>query len=432
MQVRSFAELRTLLKLAPPADTVAGASSASTALDANTILDGLVVLGHSTALSGFVVSSINPRVLLLGHETLLAFQRGVQQVELISAARDESALRFFLLNFRQACNDNANGCSPGDLFTPHIESNWTAVEVRDDEDLKNTPADCRQCHQRGRQVPMLLMRELRSPWTHFFELDPDDQAGSGQPGVRGRDLVRDYRQAKGDEPYGGIPAEAMRHTVALMLQNIVTEGQPLLFDAPAIERERWPYSPNGWPSEPERSATWDSAYQAFKRGEQLALPHFEPRPADVEKQAGLSAAYQQYLAGEIGADELPDLADIFPNDPQLRAEIGLQTEPGATPAQALVQACGACHNDVLDQSISRARFSIDLSRMDRAELDLAIERIELPQAAPGVMPPLGTRQLDPATQAQLLAYLRQDQRSSDDAALLGRAAMIGMTGGGEL
>jgi hypothetical protein len=96
----------------------------------------------------------------------------------------------------------------------------------------------------------------------------------------------------------------------------------------------------------------------------------------------------------------------------------------------LVQACGSCHNDVLDQSLSRALFNIDLARMSRAELDLAIARLKAEPGA-GVMPPPGERQLDPDARAQLIEYLESNVRSSDDDALLGRVARLGMMNGGD-
>jgi mono/diheme cytochrome c family protein len=199
-----------------------------------------------------------------------------------------------------------------------------------------------------------------------------------------------------------------------------------------ILSERWPWTPEaGYASAPLPSATWYRNYEAFKRGEQLALPHFAPMPTDPEKQARLSAAYSSYRAGAMGVEELPDLADIFPDDPEVRAEIGLQTSPDATPAEALVQACGSCHNDVLDQSISRARFNIDLARMSRSELDLAIERLKAEPGAEGAMPPLGRRRLEQQARAELIAYLESNVRSNEDDALLGRAAQIGMMGGGK-
>jgi cytochrome c553 len=387
-----------------------------------------VMLGHSTALSGKLVSPLNPRVFIIRAGTILAFHRGVQQVEIATRDRNTDGLNFFLITFEQSCNKAPSGCSPGDLYTPRIESDWTSVRIEDDEDLKNTPSDCRQCHQRGQDAPLLLMRERDEPWTHFFL--PDQENISTPPEPTGSDLMRAYLAAKGDETYGGIPTVFLRSTVGINLEVAVQRAQPLLFDVRAILNERWPWIPDqGFASEPLPSATWYRNYEAFKRGEELALPHFHPMPTDPDKQARLSAVYASYRAGETGAEELPDLADIFPDDPQVRAEIGLQTEPGATPAQALVQACGACHNDVLDQSITRARFSIDLARMSRAELDVAIERLKAGADA-GAMPPPGERQLDANARAQLIEYLERNVRSSADDALLGRAARIGMMGGG--
>lgn len=130
-----------------------------------------VLLAHSTALNGQLVSPINPRAILVAGLTTLAFTRGVQQVEIITLNRNERALAFYLLDFEQACNRSSTGCVPGDLYTPRIESDWERVTVRDAEELKNTPSDCRQCHQRGRDSPLLLMRELEGPWTHFFQPD---------------------------------------------------------------------------------------------------------------------------------------------------------------------------------------------------------------------------------------------------------------------
>jgi hypothetical protein len=416
--IRSLRDLMTRLDVAFPLE---GSPSAA--------FSQVAILGHSTALSGELVSPLNPRVIIVGSSTLLAFNRGVQQVEIATRDRKTDRLNFFLVTFEQSCNRAPSGCTPGDLYTPRIESDWTNVRVEDDEDLKNTPSDCRQCHQRGRDAPILLMRERDGPWTHFFMSDQDDTSGSPEP--TGIDLTRAYVAAKGDETYGAIPAAFLLSTVGFTLEAAVEPAQPLLFDSTAILNERWPWTPGeGYASEPVPSATWYRNYEAFKRGEQQALPHFDPMPTDPDKQAALSAAYQSYRAGETGAEDLPDLADIFPDDPRVRAELGLQNEPGATPAQALVQACGTCHNDVLDQSISRALFNIDLARMSRAELDVAIARLKAEPDA-GVMPPPGERQLDPNARAQLIEYLGRNVRSSDDDALLGRAARLGMMKGSD-
>lgn len=386
----------------------------------------LVVLNTSTALSGRVVSTLNPRAIMLAREVTLAFSRGVQQIELVSRDRDDRRLKFYLVRFEQACNAEPGGCSPGDLYTPRVEADWTALEIMDDEALKNTASDCRQCHQRAREEPMLLMRELDGPWTHFFQLDVD--SGYGSPEASGVDILRAYHAAKSDEPYGNVPWTALRATVGLTLQNVVDRPQPLVFDGQVFLNERWPYDrKTGFADAPVSSPRWYREYEAFKRGEHLALPHFDPFPTDSGKLAALGDAYRAFLSGELDASELPDLGDIYPDDAQTRAEIGLQTEPGATPAQAIVQACGSCHNDRLDQSLSRARFNIDLSRMERAALDRAIERIQLPLDAPGHMPPREFRQLDADGVQPLIEYLRGDLRTEEDDAFLRQAAELGMS-----
>jgi hypothetical protein len=420
--VRSLRQLEAGLALSALPDEIDDEKAESLAIDPHALVDNVVYLAHSTALSGQLVSSINPRAILLGRETFLAYQRGVQQVEVVAVDRDSGRLNFYLVSFAQACNDEPAGCTPGDLYTQAVERDWTDLALRDDESLKNTPLDCRQCHQRARTEPALLMRELRGPWTHFFAPDQDDPYDPAS-GVTGRTLARDFRRAKGGEAYAGLPALLTRHTAGAVLQNRVGSDQPVNFESEPIDAELNQCELEG---RPRRSARWDASYQAFKRGEQLALPHFEARPFDPEKIEALSDAYTRYRRGEIERDELPDLSDVFPADARVRAELGLQTEPGAAPAELLVQACGACHNDVLDQSLTRARFNIALGRMSRAELDLAIARIQLPRQHGRAMPPHGTRQLDPEGEHRLIAYLLRDARSRADDALLEQAAALGM------
>jgi cytochrome c553 len=419
--VRSLSELLPRLQLHLSPDDAAYQSSIERG-----IYSSMVLLSHSTSLPGALVSALNPRAIVMNYNVFVAFNRGVQQAEIIARDRSGERLNFYLLSFNQACNANEHGCSFGDLYTPRIESDWEKVALQDDEELKNTPSDCRQCHQRGSEKPQLLMRELQGPWTHFFgpeeseptELPFDEPSGSA--------LLRDYLAAKDREPYAGLSTDMLRVTIGFTLQNYMGFSQPLLFDGSAILNERWPWRPEGYFPEPQRSPTWADNYAAFKRGEQLALPFYAPRAADMGKQAQLTAAYRSYLRDELAAEDLPDLSDTFSDDLMTRAELGLQTEPGATPAQALVQACGTCHNDVLDQSISRARFSVALGRLNSAELKLASARLKLPRGSAYAMPPGGARQVDAAGLAPLIQYLERNQRGEDDDALLEHAAQVGM------
>jgi hypothetical protein len=382
---------------------------------------GAVMLAHSTALSGELVSELNPRAILISKGISIAFSRGLQQVEIAAAERGrEGHFNFYLLEFTQACNHEAEGCGPAQLYAAGVEADWQSLTVRDDEDLKNTASDCRQCHQRGTDKAILLMREYHSPWTHFFGPDADEPKSYPEP--TGSALLRDFLRLQGDQPYANIAPGTLKVLSGLVLQLLVDPAQPLRYEGSKITGERWPWREGGYPAQPERSATWDAAFAAWQRGEQLALPFYAPRVTDPAKQAALIEQYRS-------TGELPDLADIFPDDPQLRAEIGLQTTPDATAAQTLIQACGGCHNDVLDQNISRARFNIALARMDRAELDVAVARLLAAPDDPGVMPPRGRRQIPRDKLRELIEYLQRGARSADDVALLEHAAASGMAGG---
>lgn len=387
-----------------------------------------VLLGLSTALPGHLVSPLNPRAFILGRENILAYVRGAQEVELVSRARDGSdRLVFYLLRYRQACNEDQAGCSFGDLYTPATETDWIASELHDDQELENTPFDCRACHARATERATLLMREVDGPWTHFFDSLSD--GGSDRPELKGYDLLLDYLAAKGDERYAEIDVSRLTPSTAQALEIEVGLDQPVYFDSLGIEVERWPYRAGGYASEPKPSAIWQAAYSAFKRGEQLALPHYDPRPTSPEKQARLTDAYVRFRNGELAAADLPDMADIFPDDPLTRAQIGLEVEPEATAVDALIQACGPCHNHALNQQISRASFSIDLARMDEAEIAAAIERLELPPTAAGAMPPPQARALAPSVRARLLQYLRTEASEAEIDPALARAAESAMLGG---
>lgn len=429
-EVTSLAELQALLNSQPGGPSAEELSNGSE----NVYYRLPVLLGHSTALSGHLVSPLNPRAFVVGPGIALAFQRGVQRVELASISRERTSFNFYLVTFRRACGDQTTGCAAVELYTPRVESDWTSYAVQDAEDVKDTPLDCKQCHQRGRDTPTLLMRELQRPWTHFF--DPLSNAppivGAAAKGLppeaQASDLLHDYLTAKGDEHYANIDVGALPHSSAFVLQSAVGTDQPLVFDTVKIMQERFPLHDGEFPSEAQPSPTWERAYQAFKRGEQLSLPYLEPRATDPDKQAHLSEAYRKWRDGELGDEDFPDLSDIYPDDPLLRARMGLQTEPGASAPEALIQACGPCHNDVLDQSVSRARFNIDVSRLDPSELDRAIDRIQRERGAAGAMPPPEARQLDDGAVQRVLDYLRGEARSGTPEPLLVHAAQMGMAG----
>lgn len=84
--IQSLHELAVLLKLKPAAVPDTSAESAFYALSS------VAVLGHSTALSGHLVSPINPRVVVMGVDSFMAFQRGARAREVDRIPESGSAV----------------------------------------------------------------------------------------------------------------------------------------------------------------------------------------------------------------------------------------------------------------------------------------------------------------------------------------------------
>lgn len=396
-------------------------------------INGLAMAGHSTSLGSRGISAINPRMISVRVEhpvfddqlngaapgtsgtvppslepVAIAFARGEQLVELMVRDRIDHELRFYLLAFRQACNDDG-GCKPGDLLTPEIEKNWLETTLYDERDLQNTPLDCAPCHQTNGpgSAKFLRMQELREPWTHWF----------GQETEGGRALFDDYRAAKGDEDLFGLTGqELMRaNPVSLELQAIYggPNSQPNPFDSQKIESEvnesaaalggRQPQD-NSVPGESE---TWRAGYEAARRGDAMTFPYHDVKVTDPDKLAKMTEAYRAYREGELERSELPDIREVFPDDPVRLAEMGFTTRPGASGEEVLLEACSLCHNARLDQSLSRARFRADLEGVSRTEKELAIRRLQLPAADVRHMPPTRLRFLSDEARARAVEVLRR-------------------------
>jgi hypothetical protein len=394
-------------------------------------ISGVAIAGHSTSLGAHAISSINPRVIgvRLEHPSFdaagnpaapgsqealppeleliaTAFSRGDQFIELMVRDRLDYELRFYLVTFRQACNDREEGCKPGDLFTPELEQNWLETSLYDEHDLANTVVDCAPCHQTNGPgtAKFLRMQELRTPWTHWFGLSDG-----------GRALIADYKAAKDGETLAGLTAAQLdrANPVNLNLQAVYggPNSQPNAFNSEAIEAEvRSSAAANGGAqpednSVPGESATWREGYERAKHGEAITFPYHDVKVTDEAKLARMTEAYRAYRSGELEQSELPDLRDIFPDDPQRLAEMGFTTEPGLSGEDVLTQACAICHNDRLDQSLSRARFRANLEDMSREEKDRAIERLRLPIESPFAMPPPRLRTLSAEARTRAIEVL---------------------------
>jgi mono/diheme cytochrome c family protein len=195
--ITSLRDLQTQLGLAFPVNAQPGRGNNGNPGNG----PAFALSGHSSSLVLRSVSAINPRAILFTPPTgaavpgfvAMGFVRGDQFAEIIAHDPTSGALDFYLGRFTQACNAAPGGCTPGQLLTPAVESNWTSFQLYDEADLKNTTVDCTQCHQPGGPATrrILRMQELQNPWNHFFR---DNRVG-------GQTLIADYVAAKGTEGY---------------------------------------------------------------------------------------------------------------------------------------------------------------------------------------------------------------------------------------
>ena len=370
------------------------------------------LVGHSTSLSKHNVSTINPRLFQARARfpsfrmVLLAFNRGDQEVELISRDRVTGDLNFYLVSFKQACNATKKGCSHADLFTSAIERDWTELSLYDEFDLQNTVSDCATCHQPNGPgtTKQIIMQEFNAPFTHWFYRDSEG----------GNALLSDYLTAHGDAAYGGMLSEQVSAADPTLLPTLILARDASYkgaFDSGRIEQEIKQHSADEGGAQPHdnripgESQTWQEAYQQSLLGSVLTLPYHDVKVTDPEKLGALSEALQALSRGELDPDDLPAVNDVFADDPKLLAELGMTTEPGSEGESVLLQACSPCHREPLDPTLSRARFRADLKGMGRAEKDLAIARMRLTPSDPLAMPPARARTLTEEARDRAIAVL---------------------------
>lgn len=363
-----------------------------------------VLSGHSSSLVMKFTSAINPRAIIFNTPenddrkndfVAMGFVRGEPLVELISKDPTTGEIHFFLLEFTPYCENKATGkhCATGELLVPAIERGWQGYTVYEDLDLENTILDCLQCHQPEGPgtAKMLRMQELRNPWNHFFR---DNRDG-------GEALIADFKAAQGTEmPYAGIPGKLLTGSNPALLEDLVRQqdfdDQPNEFSSKRVEREL---------KEDGKSKSWEKLYAKFMEGEAIAPPFREVKITDPAKLQSMTRAYQDFRTGRITARELPDIREVFSEE--AKHGTGLVIQPGLPPAEILRAACTTCHNPKLNQNISRAKFTFDMTDMSRAEKDKAIERIQLPRDHVEAMPPVRFRSIAPQDIPRVIEFLKQ-------------------------
>jgi hypothetical protein len=359
---------------------------------------GFALSSHSSSLLARGTSALNPRAFVFSPPpgkpvripgfVVMAFVRGETFVEVAAESpKGGNKLTFYLVKFELDCT-LSNSCQNGDLFTPSVEQNWKSWTAYDDEDLKNTLADCRQCHQPdGPSSKMMLrMQEFEDPWTHWFRSD--------RPG--GITLLQDFLRAHGDqEDYGPIPAALIQKSDGRALEDLINgQGfgdQPNKFDSKTIEAEIQ-RSQSGQPEvniPRGQSPTWDGLYAGAFNGDFIPPPYHDVKVTDPDKLQYLTGEYKKFMSQ---GGTLPDMRRVFLDD--ALEEMTMLPKLNATGREVLVQTCAQCHNPKLDQTISRAKFdATNLDAMTRAEKDLAIARLNLGSGERLRMPPANMRSL---------------------------------------
>jgi hypothetical protein len=361
-----------------------------------------VLTGLSTGVGLRRVTPLTPRAITFQvHSNILpfialSFARGEPLVELVAndlgpdpTAKDDDVLRFFVLRFHPPC-ESTDRCNNADLLTPAIESNWSGYTLYDEETIKNTPLDCRACHQPGGpDTPKLLrMQEFRDPWNHWF-------ASNSTIVPNNRDA--DFHAAHGDEPYANLPPSLIGSPAELedFLAVNGYDFQPNVYDSSAINEEL---------EQAGASSTWNVIYERAVTGHAIPPPYFAGDQTDPAKVAPMISAYQRVMAGTLARELLPDIRDTL-LDSALPA-MSIRPKQGLDGRGILVHICSRCHNSRLDQTQSRANFNVEaLDTLPRAIKDRAIERLRLADDHPRKMPPIRFHTLSDEERALAISEL---------------------------
>ncbi len=353
--------------------------------------------GHSSSIVARDVSAINPRAFVftpppgqpafMPGYVVMTFVRGEPFVEIAAHDPFQRHLTFYLFRFEMAC-ESSGGCKPGDTLTPAIEKNWKSFTLYDDEDLKNTLLDCRQCHQPNGPGTnkMLRMQELQDSWTHWFR--NDDQHPDGLA------LLKDFRAAHGeDEDYAGIPSKIIQLGDGAALEDFVVgqgfQQQPNSFNSKRITAEFQMFG---------MSPTWQQLYDNAVSGKAIPPPYFAAKVTDPGKLKFATDAYQQFLGGG-DPKALPDIRRVFLDS--ALPDMSMRPKAGATGEEVVVHMCSQCHNGRLDSSLSRAHFdATNLAGMTASQKQMAVARMKLPASDVHHMPPAMLRTI-PDDQLQL-------------------------------
>ena len=342
------------------------------------------ISGHSSSLVTTKTSVLNPRAIIFTAPgtpdyVAMGFVRGDGFAELAAFDPLKQDINFFVVKIHKACDPE---CSNFERFSPEAERNWQGVTVYNDQDLKNTPLDCLQCHQPGGVTArrMLRMQELQDPWTHWFR--------DNRPSVA---LLNTFQEYHPGEDYAGIPAARIPDSDPADLEDFVRAAgfdlQPNEFQTDQIATELQ-QNPTAVPP------TWMAQFQKSLDGNDISTPFYMISPYDEAKVDELGAKYAAIMAGTLAPSEMPDMTEMFRDDAM--GYLGFRAADGLDAAGVIKHRCGTCHNGDFP-GISRNNFDVaDFPNNLTPEMKAKIlQRITLPETSRLRMPPLMFSKLTP-------------------------------------
>ena len=385
---------------------------------------------HSLGLSARSVSAANPRVLLfpntstqaepLAYEQVVAtgFTRGEQRVELLGLDPATYEYNFYLLTFEQTCNRSR--CSPEDLLTSKVESDWSAWTLYSDRELEDTPLDCVTCHQPfgAGSHKQMLMRQVVDPWMHWSdfrggdetlcpELPPEGEAPKVIATSDGLDLLEAIEGTSGS--YAGVPLpELQAARSGEVLADYLIDAELLIQGSPAPPHLYEQLAFRTREALCERfhtgaSPSWDEDRRlAQARG--LPVPFYAPDILDPERRAELRSDRAGWLR-RFDTEQPFELATSLIDEEAARA-IGFVPRPEDGAPEILRALCSRCHAASTPANLARARFDVDaLDAVEPATFRAVRERLSLPKDSPRLMPPQRVADLPDWAIERIITYL---------------------------
>ncbi len=328
---------------------------------------------HSTSSIARSTTVLNPRVVFFPQLSdpapylFLGFARGDGFVEIAAYDPVLDEPTFYFVKYHRKCDPD---CSNAERFSLASESGWESITAYDDEDLKNTPLDCRMCHlpDGAGTKRILRMQELTSPWSHWFQLGQDSET-----------LLDEFLASRPGESYAGIAHSEIEQSNPGVLEFWLRQKG---FDA----------QPNAYssaiPFEGPRGPVWQSQFAVSRAGDAISVPYWGTSPFDPAKVAVASASYRDILDGALSPDKMPDMTDLFLESAY--PDLGFTAATETTSGLAVVNhRCKICH-DGRFPGISRDNFNAnDYPNALTPETKRKIlERIREPKHSPLRMPPI--------------------------------------------